>query len=87
MKSQKERIIEMLEQAPNNEITCAELAREFLYHKAASRIGEIERERGGRIEFIRGETVMDGRYRLRKFDEMGQGILIGGGYGKMGRGV
>lgn len=64
--SQKERILEMLEKAPDNTVTCWQLAQEFLYHKASTRIGEIETEKGLTIEFIKGKNPMDGKYRLIK---------------------
>lgn len=79
--NQRERILEMLRNAPDRIVSCREFNSEFLFHKLSSRISEIN-SRGFQIKYIKGPSVMDSRYELvfdmeldpinRKWDEVGQ---------------
>lgn len=62
--NQKLQILSMLRNAPNRTVTCQEFEDQFLFHKASTRIGEIEKQKGHTIEYIKGETVMSGKYKL-----------------------
>ena len=61
--SQLTRCIDLMNRN-GGEVTCGELARHGLYHKAASRLGLEALKKGYQIEFIKGEDWSKGKYRL-----------------------
>jgi hypothetical protein len=65
----------MLRAAPDKTVTCKEFALEYLYHKVASRCSDLRGE-GYDIRYIKGDTVMEGKYILvSELDENGQRIF------------
>jgi biotin operon repressor len=71
----RQKILHLLRQAPDREISCELLAEHYLYHKAASRISEL-RAQGYDIQFIPGSTPMNGRYKMffdKDFDHQSHG--------------
>lgn len=61
--TQKEAILEMLRNATMRTVTCRELADKFLYHKAASRVSELN-DLGFEIVHIPGRHPMAGKYTM-----------------------
>jgi hypothetical protein len=61
--SQKRKILLLLRHSPEREITCLILAKNHLYHKAASRISELRRN-GYDIRFNRAKRPLQSRYKM-----------------------
>lgn len=61
--TQKEQIIKMLRNATMRTVTCKEFADQFLYHKLASRISELNKD-GFEIVFVAGDNTMEGKYTM-----------------------
>lgn len=63
--SQKTKILELLLNSPENTVSCSEFNKPpfFLYHKLSSRISDLKKM-GYKIEFIKGDTIMECKYHL-----------------------
>ena len=61
--TQHSQILEILKQSPNREASCRVFADAYLYHKLATRVSELN-AKGYDIRFEKGETTMEGKYRL-----------------------
>ena len=60
----------MLRNAPNRTVDCKTFASEYLFHKLSSRCSDLRKEMYD-IKYIKGDTVMNGKYVLvydKEFD-------------------
>lgn len=65
--SQLQRVVEICRSKADRTVTCRELAAEYIYHKAASRLGVEAKAKGFEFKYVpppSGGSVMDGKYVL-----------------------